>query len=127
MLYSCSSPRIVVIPLHLVILSEAKDLAFPTLVILSEAKDLAFPTPFILSEAKDLLPPRSTSESPSELPASVILVLPFMATRTPKTSPTSTTLLDAPNSDRERVFDLFRHWGYLEADLDPLGLFRPQP
>ena len=26
-----------------------------------------------------------------------------------------------PNADRERVFDPFRHWGYLEADLDPLG------
>src|SRR5207302_905039 len=36
-------------------------------------------------------------------------------------------VLAAPNSDRERVFDAFRHWGYLEADLDPLGLFRPQP
>jgi 2-oxoglutarate dehydrogenase E1 component len=32
----------------------------------------------------------------------------------------------APDAlDRERVFDLFRHWGYLQADLDPLGLFRP--
>src|SRR5579864_1119835 len=52
-----------------------------------------------------------------------------MATRNPKTSapPTSTSLLEAPNPDRERVFDAFRHWGYLEADLDPLGLFRPQP
>ncbi len=29
--------------------------------------------------------------------------------------------------DRERVFDAFRRWGYLEADLDPLGFFRPQP
>jgi len=27
--------------------------------------------------------------------------------------------------DKERVFDLFRRWGYLQADLDPLGLFRP--
>ena len=35
--------------------------------------------------------------------------------------------MDAPNLERERVFDAFRHWGYLEADLDPLGLFRPQP
>src|ERR1700745_1097838 len=52
-----------------------------------------------------------------------------MATRNPKTSarPPSTSLLEAPNPDRERVFDFFRHWGYLEADLDPLGLFRPQP
>ena len=29
--------------------------------------------------------------------------------------------------DRERIFDAFRRWGYLEADLDPLGFFRPQP
>src|ERR1700756_5356570 len=48
-----------------------------------------------------------------------------MATRTSK--PSSTSLIDAPASERDRVFDLFRHWGYLEADLDPLGLFRPQP
>jgi len=27
--------------------------------------------------------------------------------------------------ERERVFDLFRHWGYLEADLDPLSFFQP--
>jgi len=35
--------------------------------------------------------------------------------------------MDAPNGDRERVFDLFRHWGYLEANLDPLGFLKPQP
>ena len=34
--------------------------------------------------------------------------------------------MDAPNPERERVFDLFRHWGYLEADLDPLGMLRPK-
>jgi len=28
--------------------------------------------------------------------------------------------------DRERVFDAFRRWGYLEAELDPLGFFPPQ-
>ncbi len=28
--------------------------------------------------------------------------------------------------ERERVFDAFRRWGYLEANLDPLGFFRPQ-
>jgi 2-oxoglutarate dehydrogenase E1 component len=27
--------------------------------------------------------------------------------------------------DRERVFDAFRRWGYLEATLDPLGVFVP--
>jgi 2-oxoglutarate dehydrogenase E1 component len=51
-----------------------------------------------------------------------------MATRNPKTFPQSTTaVLEAPNGDRERVFDLFRHWGYLEANLDPLGFLKPQP
>jgi 2-oxoglutarate dehydrogenase E1 component len=48
-----------------------------------------------------------------------------MATRISK--PSATGLIDAPTSDRERVFDAFRHWGYLEADLDPLGLLRPVP
>jgi 2-oxoglutarate dehydrogenase E1 component len=46
-----------------------------------------------------------------------------MATRISK--PSATELIDAPTSDRERVFDAFRQWGYLEADLDPLGLLRP--
>src|SRR6266478_7989044 len=31
----------------------------------------------------------------------------------------------ASNEDRERIFDAFRRWGYLEATLDPLGLFEP--
>src|SRR5262249_50207006 len=35
-------------------------------------------------------------------------------------------LMEAPNGERERVFDLFRHWGYLEADLDPFGFLKPQ-
>src|SRR5271166_2420056 len=39
---------------------------------------------------------------------------------------TSTGILDAPNAERERVFDAFRRWGYLAADLDPLGFFRPE-
>jgi 2-oxoglutarate dehydrogenase E1 component len=43
-----------------------------------------------------------------------------------KTAPgTSTAVLDPTNGDRERVFDAFRRWGYLEADLDPLGFLRP--
>jgi 2-oxoglutarate dehydrogenase E1 component len=33
---------------------------------------------------------------------------------------------DAPSADRDRVFDAFRRWGYLEADVDPLGFLRPQ-
>ncbi|HXZ41946.1 MAG TPA: 2-oxoglutarate dehydrogenase E1 component [Terriglobales bacterium] len=33
--------------------------------------------------------------------------------------------MEIPSTQRERVFDAFRRWGYLEADLDPLGFFRP--
>ena len=40
---------------------------------------------------------------------------------------TSAALLEPPNGERERVFDAFRRWGYLEADLDPLGFLRPLP
>jgi 2-oxoglutarate dehydrogenase E1 component len=31
----------------------------------------------------------------------------------------------ADNAERDRVFDLFRRWGYLEANLDPLGFMTP--
>ncbi len=31
------------------------------------------------------------------------------------------------NEKREAVFDAFRRWGYLEATLDPLGDFKPEP
>ncbi len=30
-------------------------------------------------------------------------------------------------ANEERVFDAFRRWGYYEAQLDPLGLFKSQP
>src|SRR5213080_2257146 len=39
----------------------------------------------------------------------------------------STALMEAPQAERDRVFDAFRHWGYLEADLDPLGFLTPVP
>jgi 2-oxoglutarate dehydrogenase E1 component len=38
----------------------------------------------------------------------------------------STALMEAPNDERERVLDLFRRWGYLEARLDPLGFLRSE-
>jgi 2-oxoglutarate dehydrogenase E1 component len=44
-----------------------------------------------------------------------------------RTEASVTAVLDAPNGERERVFDAFRRWGYLEADLDPLGFLRPVP
>ncbi|HUC54017.1 MAG TPA: 2-oxoglutarate dehydrogenase E1 component [Candidatus Cybelea sp.] len=31
----------------------------------------------------------------------------------------------ASHEERERIFDAFRRWGYLEATLDPLGLLEP--
>ena len=45
---------------------------------------------------------------------------------TASTGSFATGLVTAPDSERERTFDAFRRWGYLEADLDPLGFFRPQ-
>jgi len=33
----------------------------------------------------------------------------------------------ASGSGREAVFEAFRRWGYLEANLDPLGFMRPRP
>ncbi len=30
------------------------------------------------------------------------------------------------NPERERVFNTYRQWGYLEGDLDPLGFLRPR-
>jgi 2-oxoglutarate dehydrogenase E1 component len=50
-----------------------------------------------------------------------------MAIRTKPVTGNATGVLDAPNGERERVFDAFRRWGYLEADLDPLGFLRPAP
>src|SRR5437764_7834634 len=51
-----------------------------------------------------------------------------MATRQSKTgNGAGAALMEVPNSERERVFDLYRQWGYLEADLDPLGFLQPTP
>ncbi|HEU0368368.1 MAG TPA: thiamine pyrophosphate-dependent enzyme, partial [Candidatus Acidoferrum sp.] len=33
----------------------------------------------------------------------------------------------AGSSERERIFDAFRRWGYNEANLDPLGFYGPFP
>jgi 2-oxoglutarate dehydrogenase E1 component len=48
--------------------------------------------------------------------------------KTPKAAkkPASGDLAKAlDNEERERIFDAFRRWGYLEATLDPLGVFEP--
>ena len=33
----------------------------------------------------------------------------------------------AANEDREHALEAFRRWGYLQADVDPLGFLKPQP
>jgi 2-oxoglutarate dehydrogenase E1 component len=43
---------------------------------------------------------------------------PAKAAKTPKKTAAS-------SEERERIFDTFRRWGYIEADLDPLKLFKP--
>src|SRR3989440_3155060 len=50
-----------------------------------------------------------------------------MVTRRTTSEAASTALLDTANGERERVFDAFRQWGYLEADLDPLGFLPKSP
>ncbi len=39
----------------------------------------------------------------------------------------SSSTSPASQEERERVFEIFRRWGYLEADLDPLGFLRLDP
>ena len=48
----------------------------------------------------------------------------LVARRPPKTAKAPKKSPSNP-LERERIFDAFRRWGYLEADLDPLGIFKP--
>src|SRR3989441_735496 len=50
-----------------------------------------------------------------------------MATLTKTAAEGLSDLSSSSNAERERVFDAFRRWGYLEADLDPLGFLQPEP
>src|SRR5712691_1932095 len=50
-----------------------------------------------------------------------------MATSTQNTAQSGGSAEIIENIERERVFELFRQWGYLEAELDPLGLLPPKP
>src|SRR5437588_5687023 len=69
-----------------------------------------------------------TQESSTPAAASFILVIVLMPTRQSKTgNGAGTALMEVQNGERERVFDLYRQWGYLEADLDPLGFLQPTP
>src|SRR5216684_475985 len=51
---------------------------------------------------------------------------PAKAPRAAKTPGALGTARVAGNEDRERVFEAFRRWGYLEATLDSLGFLQPQ-
>src|SRR5713226_3600155 len=50
---------------------------------------------------------------------------PARASKTAKKPAASGTPGSAGNDERERIFEAFRRWGYLEATLDPLGLLEP--
>jgi 2-oxoglutarate dehydrogenase E1 component len=41
------------------------------------------------------------------------------------TKPTKSSKKAANGADRERTFEAFRRWGYLQANLDPLGFLKP--
>src|SRR5271157_6136162 len=49
--------------------------------------------------------------------------------QTPMARPTETQqspdALKQRDPERERVFDAYRRWGFLAANLDPLGFFAP--
>jgi 2-oxoglutarate dehydrogenase E1 component len=46
---------------------------------------------------------------------------------TPKSKPSNgTAVVEKTNPERERIFNAYRQWGYLEGDLDPLGFLRPR-
>src|ERR1051325_9338191 len=67
-----------------------------------------------------------TAESSAPCAASFILQMYLMARESRENHSATVALMEAPNGDRERVFDVFRQWGYLEADLDPLGFLQPE-
>jgi 2-oxoglutarate dehydrogenase E1 component len=50
---------------------------------------------------------------------------PAKAPKTAKKPAAGGTTKSVGDDERERIFEAFRRWGYLEATLDPLGLFEP--
>ncbi|MES2392763.1 MAG: 2-oxoglutarate dehydrogenase E1 component [Acidobacteriota bacterium] len=48
-----------------------------------------------------------------------------MATTSTPSAPKPNAASEASSSIREATFDIFRRWGYLQANLDPLGQFLP--
>jgi 2-oxoglutarate dehydrogenase E1 component len=66
-------------------------------------------------------------ESSTQARASVILVVDMATGISNAPHRTSATLIAPADADRQLIFDTFRRWGYLEADLDPLGFLQPVP
>jgi 2-oxoglutarate dehydrogenase E1 component len=64
-------------------------------------------------------------ESATNSASSIMLVGIHMGISADKTI--TEELAGPASGERERVFEAFRQWGYLEADLDPLGFLRPEP
>jgi 2-oxoglutarate dehydrogenase E1 component len=54
--------------------------------------------------------------------ANPVILAPEKPTKTAKKSPARN---GAGQAERERIFYLFRRWGFCEANLDPLGFFTP--
>src|SRR5690348_6649036 len=50
---------------------------------------------------------------------------PAKASKTVKNPTAGGPAKASDSAERERIFDAFRRWGYLEANLDPLGMFQP--
>src|SRR5579864_6064881 len=50
---------------------------------------------------------------------------PAKAPKTAKNPTASAPAKATDSAERERIFDAFCRWGYLEANLDPLGIFQP--
>jgi 2-oxoglutarate dehydrogenase E1 component len=75
--------------------------------------------------------PQCAPESPSNGPASFILVItqfmPKVKSEVSRAAVIEPFSNGASNPERERAFSAFRQWGYLEGDLDPLGFLRPRP
>src|SRR5208282_5632594 len=54
--------------------------------------------------------------------ANPVTLAPEKSAKSAKKSPASN---GAGQAERERIFQLFRRWGFYEATLDPLGFFTP--
>jgi len=81
-------------------------------------EESSFPPPARLGEARIPTTPARILYSISRT---------FMPNTKAPTAVISPTNGSAPsNPERDRVFAAYRQWGYLEADLDPLGFLRPR-